>query len=380
MQYRGPYARQSIDAFAMVGMRGSDMRLSKWGRGAAALALFAGIGVGAPLTGHASGGSGCTVGQWTVMSTPALPQQYQLWATLALSPTDVWAAGGSNSIGGPNELFEHWDGTSWIQIPGAGIPGGDITALAGASESDVWAFGSFSAGGPGGLVEHWDGAGWRLAVDGVPGGTVVSAVALGTADVWAYGRVEGQGYVEHWNGHTWTVMPNVGTGWGQIAASSDFNVWITGFGQTGHWNGAAWTFTPVVEPSDNTAVMTGVAVSPTGGPWTAGGKGLGAGVPDLQTWNGGGWSETTVGGLSSDAGRFSSMSAASSTDVWAIGEQSGPTAAHWDGTQWTSVPPLTLGPDDRLNAVSALPGQAWVAGTTFNSTLGDQPLIETYCS
>ena len=363
------------------------MRLSKWGRGAAALVLLAGFGVGTPITGHASAGSGCTAGQWTVMSTPALPQQEQLTAVLALSPTDVWAAGDSHSIPGPNELFEHWDGTSWIQIPGAGVPGGDISVLAGASQSDVWAFGRFSDL-VSGLVEHWDGAGWRLAVDGVPSGTVVSAVALGTSDVWAYGHAAGiGGYVEHWNGHTWTVMPNIGNGWGQIAASSDFNVWITAFEQIGHWNGAAWTFSPEAEPSDNSAVMGSIAVTPTAGPWASGSKGLGAGVPDVQTWNGSGWSDTTVSGVSSDPGGYSSMSAASSTDVWTVGTQSSATAfnetaaAHWDGTQWTSIPPLNpSGNIDSLAAVSALPGQVWAAGTTVNSTLGAQPLIETYCS
>jgi hypothetical protein len=363
-----------------------------WLRGAAAVGLLVGITAGLPVGVHASGGSGCTSGQWTVMSTPAVPDQPTLSAVLALSSTDIWAGGGSNGLypqSPPTELFEHWDGTSWMVVPGAGIPGGNIAALAGSSENDVWAFGSFPgfAGNEASLVEHWDGARWRHAVDGVPTGVVVSAVALGASDVWAYGRAVGGGYVEHWNGHTWTVMPTVGNGWGQIAASSDFNVWITDFQQTGHWNGVSWTFSPEAQPSDNSAVMNGIAVSPTAGPWAAGSQGLGAGVPEVQSWNGTGWSDTAVSGASSDGGSYTMMSAASSNDVWAVGTQDPQSAinetaaAHWDGAQWTSIPPANpSGYVDSLAAVSALPGQAWAVGTTWNSTLGDQPLIETYCA
>jgi hypothetical protein len=328
------------------------------------------------------------------MPTPGLVGQYELTAVLALSPTDVWAGGGSNSLAYgttvPRELFEHWDGSQWSVVPGAGVPNGAINALAGVSGDDVWAIGTYQpVGSVATLTEHWNGRRWSLVPNPIVAGTLVSVVALEANDVLVYGRGDGiGGFVERWNGSTWSVSPRVSDGFGQMAATSDNDIWIADGQTTPHWDGTSWSDPSVPDVNGDPVGVYSVALTPTAGPWAGGGKGLGGGHPEVQAWNGSGWAEAPVTGLSSDTGHWAWMSAASSSDVWTVGQQyvqssnqDVTAAAHWDGTQWTSVPPLNpSGVWNGFASVSALPGQVWAAGTWIDPTVGDAPLIETYCA
>ena len=72
----------------------------------------------------------------------------------AISRTDAWAVGLIAS-GGPGNsgatttpLIEHWDGTSWDQVP-CPVPasGGQFNSVSATSPTDVWAVGSTAEAG-----------------------------------------------------------------------------------------------------------------------------------------------------------------------------------------------------------------------------------------
>ena len=376
------------------------MSVGNWKRGVAALGLVIGVSAGMPLSGHASGGSGCASGQWTVMPSPQHANDSMFHAVAAFSPTDVWAAGLeyqdpsgkrlTDTVFG--ELYEHWDGTTWSNVPGPGVTGGLINALAGVSTSDLWAFGSVE--GEGSLTEHWDGHAWQAVSDRAPlSGQLFGGVAIAGDDVWAAGTAQNAlgttGFVEHWNGVQWSLVKTfAGSALWTVAATGDNNIWVAAGSGSEHWDGRTWTSVAAAAAGTATGWQNTVTIAPTGETWAGGysyDPANGDTYTDIQSWNGSNWTDTPLGSHQPGAARFYGMSAASATDVWAVGyetsPQSAPIAEHWNGSQWTSIPPVDSSGIDFVSAVSALPGQAWAVGQTWNNAIQrEQPLIETYCS
>lgn len=170
---------------------------------------------------------------WKIVPGPNVGKGLNyLTGIAALSSSDVWAVGfySSNNVvlGSQSALIEHWNGTVWtvVSSPYAGAESflNGITAL---SPDDIWAVGFFvgnsaQSSPQEGLVEHWNGSSWSVVAspDSAIGGSSLNAVAvLSVDDVWAVGSaenanagVQGQTLIEHWNGHSWSVVdsPNAG--------------------------------------------------------------------------------------------------------------------------------------------------------------------------
>jgi hypothetical protein len=96
--------------------------------------------------------------------------------------------------------------------------------------------------------------------------------------------------------------------------------------------------------------------------------------PIAMHWNGTAWSVATLPNLGG-GGLLASVTASSSTSVWAAGPAGGSTSVlHWNGTSWT--PETTpVGPDGQpvMKGISAVPGSAtevWAAGITLPSAGG----------
>lgn len=160
---------------------------------------------------------------WNIVPSPSPdPRGNLLTGVAAVSPSDVWAVGGSGgrySNGLRNTLVEHWDGSSWSVVaspnPGSGL--NELTGVAAGGPDDVWAVGYTSDGGdPRTLIEHWDGRRWNVVPSPNPGtgGNYLYAVAaVGADDVWAVGAsgdvnsASGVTLIEHWDGTSWTVVP-----------------------------------------------------------------------------------------------------------------------------------------------------------------------------
>jgi hypothetical protein len=237
------------------------------------------------------------------------------------------------------------DQATWQIVPSPNytVTSNILRGVAVYAPNDAWAVGSYgttSYVAP--LVEHWDGASWSLMPNNASDGSLYGAAAIASDDVWAVGNQGGASLAMHWNGDDWTVVstPNVSTTvemlFGVAAVSSD-DVWAVG--RIGndmpgaplilHWDGASWASVQ--------------ATSPT--------------VPQNYP--------TTLYGVD----------ALPSGDVWAVGIREAVThtsvslVMHYDGEQWTQSPiPIDIGDLSSIEAIS--PDDVWAVGTDWDSSSG----------
>ena len=274
----------------------------------------------------------------------------------ARTSTDAWAVGnflGPNDDDGQVMLAEHWNGSAWSQVPTPNVVRFDekLNAVSAAAANDVWAVGStnqtsFKHTDP--IAAHWDGTSWTIvptpATTGGSKSILFGVANLGGGNAWAVGRSEAnRALIDHWNGSAWTIVPSPNPA---ILTPS----------------GVSQTLNGVVEISSNDA-------------WAVGGtsdiSGFQPAKPIAMHWNGNAWSVATLPNLGSGSG-LASVTASSSTSVWAAGPAGGSTSVlHWNGTSWT--PETTpVGPDGQpvMKGISAVPGSAtevWAAGITLPS-------------
>jgi hypothetical protein len=151
--------------------------------------------------------------EWSSIRSPAVGDTSFLNAVVAISPTDVWAAGVAyDDIGLPVPLFQHWDGHAWHLVPGPAT-NGYIRGLAAVSSTDAWAVGihTLEQGSGSLLINHWDGVSWtEVAIDPLgDSSTFWDAAATASDDVWAVGDYyDGTAWhtlSEHWDGARWTI-------------------------------------------------------------------------------------------------------------------------------------------------------------------------------
>lgn len=235
--------------------------------------------------------------QWSVVPSPSPGLYSLLMAVTVLSASDAWAVGSTwdDQTKTMRTLIEHWDGRSWQRIPSPNDADlywdSELAAVTAHSPGDVWAVGYASLeerARP--LIEHWDGHTWQLVPSPFPrqaaGSELSGVVALSASDAWAVGSSDSYPLVEHWDGHRWTLeasapLPGItpsGTFWALGAASSE-NIWAVGERQS---NGEA---DPLIEHWDGQAVDSGCRRA-----WGECGWHLdGARRPRVQRYLGGGW-------------------------------------------------------------------------------------------
>jgi len=136
--------------------------------------------------------------KWSIAEIPQPGDvRDMLFAASALSPSDVWVVGDQESANGVFEtLAEHWNGSTWtvVPTPDPGSSGNHLYAVDAVSPDDVWAAGQqLGAQFPdNGLVEHWDGHSWSVVP--VPAATTAAVMLDGiaaTADVPSRGGLGG---------------------------------------------------------------------------------------------------------------------------------------------------------------------------------------------
>jgi len=374
------------------------------------------------------------------LGTPPVQTGNQLVAVAASSPTSVWAVGSYNSgtAAAPLDqtLIEHFDGTSWTVVPSpnqANINGAtvqnELLAVSADSATDAWAVGYYvdlnAFGYPVDqlLVEHYNGAGWSLLpstsqpfdVFGPRSGMnhFLGVDALSPTNVWAVGRYNNgsapQTLAEHFNGSTWTWMSTVDPGttadvFTSITTAGSGNLIASGYQASSgvnqtlveQYNGTAWTV--VASPNSSTTVnnqLNSITATSATDAWAAGTYAGGtAAAPVNQTllehFNGTAWSIVASPDTSPTAGNIlTSISADSTTDVWAVGSAIGGTAAapvlqtlieHYDGTAWSIVASPNAGtgvPNILGGAVALSPTVLWTVGTASPGTPAlNQTLIE----
>jgi hypothetical protein len=193
-----------------------------------------------------------------------------LFATAAISPSDIWAVGASNAFppGTANDrtLAEHWNGSTWTIIPTPNPSSffSDLNGVAAISTNNVWAVGDYqydSLGDVASFAEHWNGTAWTLSTTVSPSAafSALFAVSADTSgDVWAVGTLfttnELFTLIEHWNGSSWILdtspSPNADNELFAVSVFSATDAWAVGEFSTFapplqslalHWDGANWT-------------------------------------------------------------------------------------------------------------------------------------------
>ncbi len=347
-------------------------------------------------------------GKWNVIGSPSIELGVsQLNAVAAVSTTDVWAVGFSNSIS--QTLIEQWNGSQWqiVSSPNVNTTNA-LYGIAALSANDVWAagFSSDINGNSATLIEHWDGTKWSVIPSpnqtGSANDILMSMSAVSASDIWAVGYYGTASYTpqktltEHWNGTQWSIVksPNVDKGgdastelYGVSAVASN-DVWAVGYDNIldyhaviEHWNGKQWSISSHPNFSAQAHAVVGVAHNNA---WAVG---ITVGAQTFTDhWNGSSWQvvqSPTPHGINYLAG----IAANGASDLWSVGwDEVGqidkPDTEHWNGTKWKLVASPNPGGDSQLFAVSITPAaQVWAVGAyaiNRNHTVFD-PLIEYYC-
>lgn len=354
-------------------------------------------------------------GSWSVVPSPnGTDANNTLRAVTAIDGNNVWAVGATSSLNSSskNTLIERWNGTSWnvVAAPNPSSSGNELNGIAATSASDIWAVGvlnSTTVFNNRSLVLHWDGASW-LHVPGPDAANAASQLnavtALSPTDAWAVGSYSGvatnyfnQPLIGRWSSGYWSVVasPMVGTQsqLTGVAAVSANNVWAVGNadGQAlvMHWNGSVWR--TINTPAPTNSGLNAVTVVAPNDIWAVGYSATG---PLTLRYNGSTWN--VVVSPSPNDTRYSEntalygVSANASNDVWAVGTRARSTPGagdftrystfteilHWNGNVWSIVP--SPDPGTTINQLFGVArvnaNEVWTVGSVDSRST----LIERY--
>lgn len=219
--------------------------------------------------------------------------------------------------------------------------------------------------------------------------------AVSASDAWAVGSTgtSDQPLIVHWDGTRWSqaASPNVPTSeLSGVSMVSATDGWAVGYYDNGnevprplvlHWNGARWAQVPVSVSSGYT-VLFAVSAASTSDAWAVGTQLRSTGWTALTLhWNGTGWSQ--VPSPNPVPAAAYGVSDAAPGNAWTVG-RSGKTSTvelpktltlHWSGTSWQHVFSPNPGPPNALTGVAILSNSnAWAAGDYTTSTSGTAAL------
>jgi hypothetical protein len=306
-------------------------------------------------------------GRWNVQPTPTRvgAQSSQLNGLACASSSACTAVGNRADLtGNPlGTMAERWDGTRWSIQPTpnpAGARGSLLTAVACPSASSCIAVG-FATNSPGTpaatLAERWDGTRWSVLPTPNPpggGGSILGSVACPsiTACIAVGGATDNAGnpratLAERWDGTRWSILP------------------------TPNPPGGGGSFLDGVAcPSITACIAVGNATDSSGTPTGT----------LAERWDGTDWSiSSTPEPTGASGAELNSVACTSSTDCIAVGaplrnhgEEAGPLAEHWNGTDW-QILPIPTPPQAQggfLSSVACTSASACTAaGLAFTTTL-----------
>src|SRR6185312_9476463 len=146
-----------------------------------------------------------------------------------------------------------------------------------------------------------------------------------------------------------------------------------------HWTNGSWAVTPA-PPLTSDARLSGVSAASASNVWAVGY------TTDATTnlartlilhWDGTAWTRQPSRTPAGDNGLLLGVDVLSANDVWAVGQSGNgpgevPMTLHWDGTAWTQrdVPPPAEEPHQgAFTAVSGASGSdVWALGSTFSES------------
>lgn len=346
-------------------------------------------------------------------SSPYYPQGWIASGIAAITATDAWAVGSYvDRKGSGHAATEHFDG-SWHNISNAAAPAGSsLSGVVALASNNVWAVGTRPATVNGvrvgrTLIEHWDGTKWSLVAspDAVAGteSDGLSAIAASSAgEIWAIGAVVSsnglnQSFFEHFTGSGWTVAyPNGGTisrnavipsTEPSVSVDSPTDAWAATGGGTAssllHWNGQHWAAVYGVFP--NGYEINAVYAASSSDVWAIGDSLQASDKPVLfEHWNGSTWQSVVGAKPGYRTVALVAAAGSGSNDIYAVGAvntQSYPSThtlvEHWNGTAWSIVHsqnPSTVDPGVNGTLMDYFNAVSAVSGAAFVSGAqgGDQ--------
>ena len=341
-------------------------------------ALTAALPVGLALS--ASVAVGVSEPGWTLAAGSG---QNEVFAAIAAtSASNAWVVGQT-----PRErtLIEHWNGSSWRTQASPNPRTFDyLQAVSALSATNAWAVGysqstqsctSCSRT----LIEHWNGKSWSL-VKSVDVSTSMSDIlwgvkAISANDVWAAGAATNsrseRPIVEHWNGHSWKLVPGVPNDASPVAvtATSATDVWVAGSATLLHWNGIRWRSFDV---PDNDALLAITASSPTDA-WAVGQDWQKGNLQVALHWDGSSWKALNPPRTTGQG--FNGVAAPSPSAVWVVGNYGKwpgrGMIERWNGTSWTrqSLPSGLSAPVALSGIAATSANNAWAIGGSGTRTL-----------
>jgi len=295
--------------------------------------------------------------RWTALSTPnptgAISSQ--LTSVKCTSATNCIAVGQYNTLATITKtLVMRWDGNKWSILSSPNGPGSAVSVLAGvacASPTLCFAVGGYfvstmDTSNELTLVEQWNGTSWSivpspnqpLAIDSA----LVGVTCTSTTNCFAVGSYDTQlvtsTLTERWDGAKWSIVssPNPkGSPDSQLSGvtcTSATNCFAVGVGHSTlieRWNGTIWGIVTSANPTGATgASLTGVSC-PSASRCVAVGTIFRQTVLQrlVETWNGAGWSLTSVPVPSgTKLSTLSGVSCATTANCFAVGDfRLGPT-------------------------------------------------------
>ncbi len=348
------------------------------------------------------GGASAAV-TWTSVPPVSPGDESLLDSVTVLSPSSAWAGGWYTDGDAVFGLIEHWNGTSWKQVPSPN-PGGndetDIFGIRAVSATDIWAVGTYLT--PDNpyrtLILHWDGTAWKQVPSPSPAGTssgdvnqLLAVTASSATSAWAVGDYGARGSVTktlvlHWNGTSWrrVASPNPGSAGNMLrgVAASSASAWAAGTYKSGgaqktlilRWNGKTWRHVASPSPGAFSNSLIAVRSSSSSNAWAVGSYSSHANGSHERAlalhWNGSRWKRVTTPdpGGSGQQNRLSGLAVFSSTNAWAIGSHFNGTAfktliLHWNGTAWKHVASPSPGGGGTLDGAGASSSTSiWTVG------------------
>jgi hypothetical protein len=303
-------------------------------------------------------------------------------------------------------LIEHWNGNTWLTVPGPATPQNELSTLIGitaVTNNDVWAVGySMNAMKLTSqvLIEHWNGTRWLI----VPGptnvkpGSLSAITAPGSDDIWAVGSTvsapgtSSEALILHWNGSNWQVIPAASTTGNSslrsVTAVSTNNVWAVGSSSSStkqskalieHWDGSNWQVIPAAASSMSFNILSAVTAISNNDIWAVGNSFTQPSqiYPLVEHWDGNTWSTVSTSDLPASfvPTAISALNANAVTvdDIWIGGAQA---LAHWNYKNWQSFPTPSQKGFKLFEAITTLAhDNVWAVGFSLEKN-NVVPLIE----
>jgi hypothetical protein len=359
-------------------------------------------------------------GGWAPVPSPSVGSDGSIFNAVGSSPGATWGVGYYlNGTPYFQTLVERPVQGQWNVVPSPNLGlGGFLSSVAPIPDTRNWwsvGFGYVGSTRPT-LIEYWTGQVWKIAPSPSPGSldSLLNGIAaLSTSDAWAVGDYADIGFsyvglIEHWDGSSWSIVKSPSPGTEDfllaVAPVSSNDVWAVGNTRDltsndaliEHWDGGSWsvTATPPLPEGAIGAVLSSLSATSSTDVWAVGWYGTTDPVGNVllktlvEHWDGISWSVVPSPNPLPGNNVLNGVTVASSGSVGAVGwanrfngDPPQTLIEHWDGTSWVVVPTATTGTSSALSSVAKTPGSRniWAVGTFDNDQGIAQTLVEQLC-